>query len=169
MNICKYLNYKFAHHHTHTEYSPMDAPVALKKLVKYSKELGYKTVTVTDHGTVSSWVKLQSYCKDAGLKPIFGIEGYFTPNRLLHSGEETAIIAFSWQRTVSASRISCGSASFPSGKATILIRASTGNCLKNTMKASSVLQLASQELFPMQRDCKSIMESQTKQSRPKKN
>lgn len=86
MHSCKYLNYKFAQHHVHTEYSPLDAPVDLKKLVEYSKHLGYKTVTITDHGTVSSWVKLATYCKSAGLKPIFGIEGYFTPNRLLHEG-----------------------------------------------------------------------------------
>ncbi len=86
MNVCKSLNFKFAHHHTHTEYSPMDAPVGLKKLIEYSKQLGYKTVTVTDHGTVSSWVKLATYCKEADIKPIFGLEGYFTPNRHLHSG-----------------------------------------------------------------------------------
>jgi len=80
------LNYQFAHHHLHTEYSPLDAPVKIKKLVEYSKQLGYKTVTVTDHGTVSSWVKLMIACKEKGMKPIFGIEGYFTQNRLLHEG-----------------------------------------------------------------------------------
>lgn len=77
----KYLDYKFAHHHVHSEYSPWDAPVSLKKLVNYSKDLGYKTVTLTDHGTVSGWVKLASYCKDAGVRPIFGIEAYFQPDR----------------------------------------------------------------------------------------
>lgn len=86
MNICKFLNFQFAHHHLHTEYSPWDAPVGLKKLVEYSKHLGYKTITVTDHGTVSSWVKLAGLCKQNGIKPIFGIEGYFTPDRHLHTG-----------------------------------------------------------------------------------
>lgn len=81
MNTPKLLNYKFAHHHLHTEYSPLDAPVELKKLVDYSKHLGFKTVTVTDHGTVSSWVKLAGICKDAGVKPIFGVEGYFAHDR----------------------------------------------------------------------------------------
>ena len=81
MNACKFLNYKFAHHHVHTEYSPWDAPLSLKKLIERSKELGYRTVTVTDHGTVGSWVKLAYQCKDAGVKPIFGIEAYFTQNR----------------------------------------------------------------------------------------
>lgn len=86
MNVCKFLNYKFAHHHVHSEFSPLDAPVSLKKLIEYSKHLGYKTVTITDHGTVSAWVKLQTLCKENGLKPIFGIEGYFTPDRKLHTG-----------------------------------------------------------------------------------
>ena len=89
MNVCKYLNYKFAHHHVHSEYSPMDAPVNLKKMVEYSKHLGYKTVTITDHGTVSAWVKLATYCKDNGLKPIFGIEGYFTQDRHLKHGQNS--------------------------------------------------------------------------------
>lgn len=87
MNVCKFLNYKFAHHHLHTEYSPFDAPVSLKKMIEYSKHLGYKTVTITDHGTVSSWVKLASLCKDNGLKPIFGLEGYFVEDRHNKSGK----------------------------------------------------------------------------------
>jgi len=81
MNIIKSLNYKFAHHHLHTEYSPQDAPVPLKKMVDYSKSLGYKTVTVTDHGVVSSWVKLAQTCKENGIRPIFGLEAYFVNDR----------------------------------------------------------------------------------------
>lgn len=87
MNVCKHLNYKFAHHHLHTEYSPFDAPVGLKKMVEYSKHLGYKTVTVSDHGTVSSWVKLAGLCKENGLKPIFALEGYFVENRHEKKGD----------------------------------------------------------------------------------
>ena len=81
MEVCKFLNFKFAHHHVHSEYSPWDAPLSLKKLIGRSKELGYRTVTVTDHGTVGSWVKLAYLCKEAGIKPIFGIEAYFTQDR----------------------------------------------------------------------------------------
>jgi len=77
----KLLNYKFAQNHVHTEYSPWDAPISLKKLVKRSKELGYRTVAVTDHGTVGSWVKLAGFCKAEGVRPIFGVEAYFAPDR----------------------------------------------------------------------------------------
>jgi DNA polymerase-3 subunit alpha len=91
MNPCKLINYKFAHHHLHTEYSPLDAPVPLKDLVEYSKHLGYKTLTVTDHGTVSSWVKLAGLCKVADIRPIFGVEGYFSPERK-NKGENYHIV-----------------------------------------------------------------------------
>lgn len=77
---------RFAHHHVHTEYSPWDAPVGLKRLLDYSKDIGYRTVTVTDHGTVGSWVKLAYMSKERGLKPIFGIEAYFTPDRKIKTG-----------------------------------------------------------------------------------
>ena len=87
MNVLKQVNYKFAHHHLHTEYSPQDAPVQVKKLVKYSKFLGYKTATITDHGTVGAWVKFAQACKDEGIRPIFGIEAYFSDDRHERSGK----------------------------------------------------------------------------------
>lgn len=87
MNIAKWLGAKFAHHHLHSEHSPMDAPAGLKKIVEYSKHLGYKSCSITDHGTVSSWVKFDTLCKANELKPIFGIEGYFVPDRRNKEGK----------------------------------------------------------------------------------
>lgn len=81
MSVCKYLNEKFCHLHLHTEYSPQDAPVGLKQMVEYAKHLGYKSIAVTDHGTIASWVKFQELCQKNGVKPIFGVEAYFTPDR----------------------------------------------------------------------------------------
>jgi DNA polymerase-3 subunit alpha len=71
----------FVHVHVHTEYSPLDAPVALGKLTKQAKELGYDALACTDHGTVSGWVKFAEACEKVGIKPIFGVEAYFTPDR----------------------------------------------------------------------------------------
>lgn len=48
--------------------------------------MGYKTLTVTDHGTVSSWVKFSKACKDNGIKPILGIEAYFCEDRHIKEG-----------------------------------------------------------------------------------
>jgi DNA polymerase-3 subunit alpha len=81
MDVCNYLDPKFVHLHLHSEYSPQDAPVSLKKLVEYAKHVGHKALALTDHGTVSGWVKFAQLCKESGIKPIFGIEGYFTPDR----------------------------------------------------------------------------------------
>lgn len=64
----------------------MDAPVGVKKLAAYAKELGYNTLTVTDHGTVGSWVKFSKACKDNGIKPILGIEAYFCEDRHIKEG-----------------------------------------------------------------------------------
>jgi DNA polymerase-3 subunit alpha len=87
MNVCKFLGQKFVHLHLHTEYSPLDAPVSLKKLVEYAKHLGYKSLAVTDHGTVGSWVKFALLCKENDIKPIFGIEAYFVPDRTVKTGK----------------------------------------------------------------------------------
>lgn len=78
---------KFVHLHLHTEYSPMDAPVALKKLVAHAKGLGYKSLAVTDHGTVGAWVKFAQLCKESEIRPIFGIEAYFVPDRRVRDGQ----------------------------------------------------------------------------------
>jgi DNA polymerase-3 subunit alpha len=70
----------FVHLHVHSEYSPLDAPVRLDNLVPYAKELGFKSLAITDHGTVSGWVKFAKLCKKNGIKAIFGLEGYFAPD-----------------------------------------------------------------------------------------
>jgi len=73
---------KFAHLHLHTEYSPQDAPIGLKSLVVRAKDLGYKALAISDHGTVSGWVQFAQLCKEFGIHPIFGVEAYFTDKRL---------------------------------------------------------------------------------------
>lgn len=73
----------FVHLHVHTEYSPLDAPVALGKLVKRAKALGYDALSISDHGTVAGWVKFQQACEKEGIKPLLGVEAYFTPDRFV--------------------------------------------------------------------------------------
>lgn len=81
------MSEKFVHLHLHTEYSPQDAPVSLKALVSRAKELGYKSLAVSDHGTVSAWVKFSKLCKQNDIRPIFGIEAYFAEDRHLRVGK----------------------------------------------------------------------------------
>lgn len=44
--------------------------------MKALAELGYPAAALTDHGNVSGLVKLEKHSKEAGLKPIFGVEAY---------------------------------------------------------------------------------------------
>ena len=46
------MSSEFAHLHVHTEYSLLDGFSRVKKLIKRTKELGMKSVAITDHGNM---------------------------------------------------------------------------------------------------------------------
>jgi len=71
----------FSHLHVHTEYSLLDGACRVDKLVDRVKELGMESIAVTDHGVMTGLYKLQAAANKAGIKPIFGIELYFTEDR----------------------------------------------------------------------------------------
>src|SRR5690348_2449018 len=48
--------------------------------VKRAAELGMSALALTEHGNVSSHVKLEQAAKEAGIKPIFGLEAYTAPS-----------------------------------------------------------------------------------------
>jgi DNA polymerase III subunit alpha len=66
----------FAHLHVHTEYSMLDGFSNIKKLVKRVKELNMPAVAITDHGTMFGVIDFYKAAKDAGVKPIIGVEAY---------------------------------------------------------------------------------------------
>ncbi|QWC85602.1 DNA polymerase III subunit alpha [Nocardioidaceae bacterium] len=70
----------FVHLHVHTEYSMLDGAARLGDLANRAAELGMPAVAMTDHGNVFGAYEFYSKCKAAGVKPIVGIEAYFTPN-----------------------------------------------------------------------------------------
>ncbi len=70
---------RFAHLHLHTEYSLLDGGNRISKLVKHVRELGMDTVAMTDHGNVFGAVEFYTKAKEAGIKPILGIEAYVAP------------------------------------------------------------------------------------------
>jgi len=72
----------FTHLHLHTEYSLLDGANKLTNLVSRVKELGMTSVAMTDHGNMFGAIDFYKQMKDAGLKPIIGMEGY------IHNGEE---------------------------------------------------------------------------------
>src|SRR5205085_10927633 len=51
----------------------------IDKLVARVKELGMDAVGVTDHGNLFGAVSFYTACREAGIKPILGVEAYVTP------------------------------------------------------------------------------------------
>ncbi len=69
----------FAHLHVHTEYSLLDGFSNIKKLVRRVKEMDMGAVAITDHGTMFGVIDFYKAAKDAGVKPIIGLEAYMAP------------------------------------------------------------------------------------------
>ncbi|AKI97315.1 PolC-type DNA polymerase III [Kosmotoga pacifica] len=62
--------------HLHTKMSALDSVVEVSELFKTLKEWGHTAVALTDHGVVQSIPEFYFAAKKAGIKPIFGMEGY---------------------------------------------------------------------------------------------
>ena len=70
----------FVHLHVHTEYSMLDGAARLGDMFERTAELGMDAIAMTDHGNVFGAYDFWAKGKAAGVKPIIGIEAYFTPN-----------------------------------------------------------------------------------------
>lgn len=70
---------KFVHLHTHSEYSLLDGLSKIQKLVKTAKDLGMEALAITDHGVMYGAIEFYKACKEAGIKPIIGVEMYVAP------------------------------------------------------------------------------------------
>ncbi|MFH0898667.1 MAG: DNA polymerase III subunit alpha [bacterium] len=68
----------FTHLHVHTEYSLLDGAIRLKDLVNFAKEQEWKALGISDHGNIFAAVKFFQLAKKENIKPILGIEMYFT-------------------------------------------------------------------------------------------
>lgn len=66
----------YVHLHNHTHHSLLDGLTKVEELVSRVKELGMEAVAMTDHGTMSGTVEFYKAAKDAGIKPIIGMEAY---------------------------------------------------------------------------------------------
>jgi DNA polymerase-3 subunit alpha len=74
----------FAHLHVHSEYSLLDGAIRIKELLQRAKDLGHKSVALTDHGNLFGAIEFYSYAKDYELKPILGSE-------IFHKGGEDTL------------------------------------------------------------------------------
>ena len=67
---------QFTHLHLHTEYSLLDGANKIKLLAKKVKELGMKSVAMTDHGNMFGTIDFYNSMRAEGIKPIIGMEAY---------------------------------------------------------------------------------------------
>lgn len=67
--------------HLHTCHSLRDAVSIPEDLAKRAKELGYTSLGISEHGSLSSVYEHYTACKKHGLKPIIGVEMYEADDR----------------------------------------------------------------------------------------
>ena len=71
---------KFVNLHVHSEHSFLDGLSKTSDIAQRAKELGQEAVALTDHGEVSGHYAFQKDCLEVGVKPLFGMEGYWVPS-----------------------------------------------------------------------------------------
>lgn len=70
----------FTHLHVHTEYSLLDGMCRIPEVIQKAKDLGMTALAITDHGALYGAFKFYIKAKDAGIKPIIGVEVYKAKN-----------------------------------------------------------------------------------------
>ncbi len=70
---------RFAHLHSHTEYSLLDGSNKINEYVARVKELGMESAAITDHGAMYGVIDFYRAAKAAGIRPILGCEVYVAP------------------------------------------------------------------------------------------
>lgn len=73
----------FVHLHNHSDYSLLDGLSKIDNMVKRARELGMKSLAITDHGNMYAAIKFYKACREADMKPIIGCEIYVA-RRSLH-------------------------------------------------------------------------------------
>lgn len=65
--------------HRHDESSQFDGFGKPSELAELAKELGHTALGISNHGNTNNLVQHYLACKEAGIKPVLGVEGYFIP------------------------------------------------------------------------------------------
>ena len=69
----------FVHLHVHTEYSMLDGAARLPDLFTEVARLGQSAIGTSDHGYLFGAFDFWNKARNAGIKPIIGVEAYVTP------------------------------------------------------------------------------------------
>lgn len=62
--------------HCHSQFSRMDATTGLAEFVQRAAKWEHAAVAITDHGVVQAFPEFAKLCRQQGIKPIYGMEGY---------------------------------------------------------------------------------------------
>ena len=97
MKIENLKNRDFTHIHNHTEYSTFDGLNKMSEFVKSAREMGFRSIGVTDHGSVGGLIKFWQECRkpyDEGVPgcdpiiPLMGCEFYLSKDRFAKSKDK---------------------------------------------------------------------------------
>ena len=69
-------NTDFTDLHVHSSFSLLDGTATPERIAEETAKLGRKYLSISDHGSVDSWVEHTLACKKYDIKPIYGIELY---------------------------------------------------------------------------------------------
>ena len=78
----------FTHLHLHTEYSLLDGAARVGDVIDRAKQLGMRSIAITDHGVMYGVVDFYKKAMLAGVKPILGCEVYVAPGKLTDKTKE---------------------------------------------------------------------------------
>ena len=69
---------EFTHLHVHTEYSLLDGSSKIKEITSRAKELGMKSLAITDHGVMYGVIDFYKAAKEVGIKRFLDVK-YMLP------------------------------------------------------------------------------------------
>jgi DNA polymerase-3 subunit alpha len=75
----------FVHLHRHGHYSLLDGCGFPDQYAERAAELGQPALAITDHGTLAGVLEHIVACEAVGIKPIVGMEAYFSPDAKVHN------------------------------------------------------------------------------------
>ena len=69
----------FVHLHVHSEFSLLDGLSRIPEMTRRVADQGMQALAITDHGSMYGVIPFYAAAKQAGIKPIIGIDAYVAP------------------------------------------------------------------------------------------